>query len=231
MINTIAVSVPALWSQQAACAQHHRSGAAGCLSSSPFSSLNCLLESSSPFEKRVCLCEPMQGFWLVGVLLGWALAFRVGLGIRGLWIGIASGDSTAGAVRWACQQAPVLALCLYVRSCPLISEIFSPFPIPQRYCTASRSRLSTGTRRRSAPLRGWRACRSRRRLLMQPRRVAGPRRMIPRMGGGSRVMMTMKTECCWRCGPLPPRACCIPSMRRQRDSTVIRSHSQQIPLG
>ena len=40
----------------------------------------------------------MQGFWLVGVLLGWALAFRVGLGIQGLWIGIASGDSTAGAL-------------------------------------------------------------------------------------------------------------------------------------
>lgn len=43
------------------------------------------------------LCETAQGFWLVGVLLGWALAFRAGLGIRGLWIGIASGDSTAGA--------------------------------------------------------------------------------------------------------------------------------------
>ena len=38
----------------------------------------------------------MQGFWLVGVLLGWALAFKAGMGIRGLWIGIASGDSTAG---------------------------------------------------------------------------------------------------------------------------------------
>ena len=46
----------------------------------------------------------MQGFWLVGVLLGWALAFRVGLGIQGLWIGIASGDSTAGALRTAEMQ-------------------------------------------------------------------------------------------------------------------------------
>lgn len=36
-------------------------------------------------------------FWLMGVFLGYMLTFRAGLGVRGLWIGIMSGDFTAGA--------------------------------------------------------------------------------------------------------------------------------------
>lgn len=40
----------------------------------------------------------LVGFWLLGVLLGYMLTFRVGLGIRGLWIGIASGDTAAASL-------------------------------------------------------------------------------------------------------------------------------------
>ena len=38
----------------------------------------------------------LQGFWLVGVTLSWALAFKVPMGVIGLWIGTAVGDSTCG---------------------------------------------------------------------------------------------------------------------------------------
>lgn len=40
----------------------------------------------------------MLAFWLMGVFLGYMLTFRAGLGVRGLWIGIMSGDFTAGAI-------------------------------------------------------------------------------------------------------------------------------------
>jgi Na+-driven multidrug efflux pump len=35
------------------------------------------------------------GFWLMGVLLGYFLTFQVGMGLKGLWIGISCGDSSA----------------------------------------------------------------------------------------------------------------------------------------
>eukprot|EP00983_Pelagomonas_calceolata_P097315 1158231-Pelagomonas_calceolata.AAC.11 len=37
------------------------------------------------------------GFWLCGVLLGAFLCFKAGMGVIGLWWGIASGDTVTGA--------------------------------------------------------------------------------------------------------------------------------------
>lgn len=47
---------------------------------------------------RICTCpdSAVLAFWLMGVFLGYMLTFRAGLGVRGLWIGIMSGDFTAG---------------------------------------------------------------------------------------------------------------------------------------
>ena len=49
----------------------------------------------------------LQGFWLVGVTLSWALAFKVPMGVIGLWIGTAVGDSTCGTLV-ACAVPPAL---------------------------------------------------------------------------------------------------------------------------
>jgi hypothetical protein len=50
-----------------------------------------------PLSPLSRLSPHRQGFWLLGVLLGYFLTFHHGMGVRGLWIGIASGD-TATAV-------------------------------------------------------------------------------------------------------------------------------------
>ena len=39
------------------------------------------------------------GFWLCGVLLGAFLCFKTDLGLIGLWVGIASGDTITGGMR------------------------------------------------------------------------------------------------------------------------------------
>ena len=36
------------------------------------------------------------GFWVVGFTSGWALTFKAGLGLSGIWIGILSGVTTTG---------------------------------------------------------------------------------------------------------------------------------------
>ena len=36
------------------------------------------------------------GFWVVGFTSGWALTFKAGLGLSGIWIGIVSGVTTTG---------------------------------------------------------------------------------------------------------------------------------------
>ena len=36
------------------------------------------------------------GFWVVGFTIGWALTFKAGLGLSGIWLGILSGVTTTG---------------------------------------------------------------------------------------------------------------------------------------
>lgn len=36
------------------------------------------------------------GFWVVGVALGYALTFRAGLGLAGIWLGTLTGASLVG---------------------------------------------------------------------------------------------------------------------------------------
>lgn len=36
------------------------------------------------------------GFWAVGFVLGWALAFKADLGLSGIWLGILSGSLVVG---------------------------------------------------------------------------------------------------------------------------------------
>ncbi len=36
------------------------------------------------------------GFWMVGFTTGWALTFKAGLGLSGIWLGILSGVTTTG---------------------------------------------------------------------------------------------------------------------------------------
>ena len=36
------------------------------------------------------------GFWMVGFTMGWALTFKAGLGLSGIWLGILSGVTTTG---------------------------------------------------------------------------------------------------------------------------------------
>ncbi|KAL6751937.1 mate-domain-containing protein, partial [Haematococcus lacustris] len=49
------------------------------------------------------------GFWLCGVLLGYLLCFHAGLGVLGLWVGVASGDTVAASPRllpWSLPLSP-----------------------------------------------------------------------------------------------------------------------------
>ncbi|KAJ9505927.1 hypothetical protein QJQ45_017040, partial [Haematococcus lacustris] len=52
------------------------------------------------------------GFWLCGVLLGYLLCFHAGLGVLGLWIGVASGDTVAAVLNLA-----TLALVPWSKEC------------------------------------------------------------------------------------------------------------------
>ena len=36
------------------------------------------------------------GFWMVGFTMGWALTFKAGLGLSGIWLGILGGVTTTG---------------------------------------------------------------------------------------------------------------------------------------
>lgn len=47
------------------------------------------------------------GFWVVGFTSGWALTFKAGLGLSGIWIGILSGVTTTGLPSALCP----IALC------------------------------------------------------------------------------------------------------------------------
>ena len=38
------------------------------------------------------------GYWVIGVPLAWALAFKAGLGVRGFWLGVGVGAATQAAV-------------------------------------------------------------------------------------------------------------------------------------
>lgn len=55
------------------------------------------------------------GFWVVGFTSGWALTFKAGLGLSGIWIGILSGVTTTGLPfalnpPWPCCD--LLLVCL-----------------------------------------------------------------------------------------------------------------------
>ncbi|KAL3161013.1 hypothetical protein ABBQ38_009396 [Trebouxia sp. C0009 RCD-2024] len=50
------------------------------------------------------------GFWVVGFTSGWALTFKAGLGLSGIWIGILSGVTTTG-VPSRLQPTDVMVVC------------------------------------------------------------------------------------------------------------------------
>ena len=54
-------------------------------------------------QAQLVLCN-ITGFWVIGTLTGWSLAFPAKLGVSGLWIGINAGV-------FACGQQPPLMLC------------------------------------------------------------------------------------------------------------------------
>jgi MATE family multidrug resistance protein len=47
-------------------------------------------------RQTLLMAYNLVGFWVCGVLLGALLCFKAGLGMQGLWIGIASGDTITG---------------------------------------------------------------------------------------------------------------------------------------
>lgn len=47
-------------------------------------------------RQRQLMVYNIAGFWVCGVLLGYLLCFKAGLGVVGLWWGIASGDTVTG---------------------------------------------------------------------------------------------------------------------------------------
>jgi MATE family multidrug resistance protein len=49
-------------------------------------------------DTRVPMLVTLFAYWLVGLPLGWVLAFRAGLGARGMWIGMIGGLTVAGAL-------------------------------------------------------------------------------------------------------------------------------------
>ena len=56
------------------------------------------------------------GFWMVGFTMGWALTFKAGLGLSGIWLGILSGVTTTGVPHyhdsWAYDEKALC--CIYI---------------------------------------------------------------------------------------------------------------------
>ena len=46
-------------------------------------------------QAQLVLCNVL-GFWIIGTLTGWSLAFPAHLGVSGLWIGIIAGVCSCG---------------------------------------------------------------------------------------------------------------------------------------
>lgn len=63
------------------------------------------------------------GFWVVGFTSGWALTFKAGLGLSGIWIGILSGVTTTGTP-FVHTPLPVP-----IAHCPLPIALQLPLPL------------------------------------------------------------------------------------------------------
>ncbi len=53
------------------------------------------------------------GFWMVGFTMGWALTFKAGLGLSGIWLGILGGVTTTGALHSYKQQVQPGMICVH----------------------------------------------------------------------------------------------------------------------
>ena len=60
------------------------------------SSLHSLLGDRGLGRQASLMWFDILGFWMVGFTSGWALTFKAGLGLSGIWIGILSGVTTTG---------------------------------------------------------------------------------------------------------------------------------------